>query len=120
MPLEIRNRDLYLERTVQDWHRVAFGPTDDAIDLDLFGVCHRCRDPLYLIEGAGASLRKPTTILVRLAIRASVPAFLVSHSAGRVVGGRQVWPHLISYTSERQIRAALAALREEHECLLRS
>lgn len=113
-PLKIVNPSLYADRTVQDWHRSTFGPQDDAIDLDLFGACHRCREPLYLIEGSTFA-RKPTTILVSLARRANVPAFLVLHNRTTVVGGEQKWPVPRRYSVD-ELALAFRALRSVHEC----
>lgn len=110
-PRHILNPALYADRTVQDWHRATFPADHWAIDLDLMGACHICRDPLYLIE-ATTNPNKPTTILENLARRASTVAYVINHQAGEVVGGQMLFP--IRHTTptrealERQIRSLRA------------
>lgn len=114
-PLDVRNEALYHDRTVQDWHRATFSRDADAIDLDLMGACHRCRGPLYLIE-ASTNPDKATTILRKLAVRANLPAFLVLHRDGMVIGGRYVSPVRGPRIDEPTLRHALESVRALHRC----
>lgn len=87
MPLEVMNRELYADRTVQDWHRFSLPSDHDAIDVDLMGVCRRgfCRDPLYFIE-ATTNPNKPATILRRLAEKAGGFGIVVVHDTNAIIG----------------------------------
>lgn len=86
---QVRNVDLYQDRTVQDWHRDAFPSTYHAIDLDLMGCCHICRTPLYLIE-ATTNPQKGFSIMRRLSEMARVPAFVVYHDREQVTSAMHV------------------------------
>ena len=112
-PLEIRNSVLYLDRTVQDWHRRHFHQEDDAFDLDLYGACHVCRDPLYLIESS-TNPDKTTTATRKLAVRANCAAFLILHSEGNIVGGRKISPVYGRLLKEAELIACLDAIRDHH------
>lgn len=123
MPLQVVNRELYADRTVQDWHRSALPRDHDAIDLDLMGVCHRgyCRDPLYLIE-ATTNPDKPATILRRLAERCGVFGIVVQHDTETLTGIRVVFNPYDGKTREiasedvsEALRGLLVAIREDHD-----
>jgi hypothetical protein len=122
-PLAILNEALYHDRTVQDWHRAAFGPDCWAIDLDLMGACKRCREPLYLIE-ASTNPDKPTSILWQLAVRADLPALLILHKNGEITGAKIVHapraPLNHAYLKgEPEVRRCLERIRSRHipDCL---
>lgn len=92
MPLDIMNRELYQDRTVQDWHRSVMARDADAIDVDLVGVCHQsyCRDPLYWVE-ATTNPNKPATILRRFAELTNSVGIVVQHDTETLTGVRVVW-----------------------------
>lgn len=115
MPQKILNEGLYQDRTVQHWHRNRFHSTWWAIDLDLCGACHRCKCPLYLIE-ATTNRRKPHTILLSLARRADVPAFIVFHDTKKVTGGVMIWPEKRIFGSESELATYIMKLRSNHDC----
>ena len=123
MPLEIVNRELYADRTVQDWHRYSLPSDHDAIDLDLMGVCHRgyCRDPLYFIE-ATTNPDKPATILRRLAERTGVFGIVAVHDTETITGLRVVFNPYDGKTREiasedvsEALRGLLVAIRDDHD-----
>lgn len=123
MPLQILNAELYADRTVQDWHRREMPRDADAIDLDLFGVCHRayCRDPLYFIE-ATTNPNKPATILRRLAEKSKAYAFIVQHDTERLTGIRVVHhpegmksSEIVAQDFSEALKAILTYVRDEHE-----
>lgn len=75
------NRDL----TYSKWHR-RLDDFLDWIDIDCCEYCHnpKCREPLALIELAqdvGQSF-KATTVMRKLALKATLPAFLVFYKKG--------------------------------------
>lgn len=72
----VRNPDTYYDRVIQDWHMLNMPKDHDAIDLDLFGVCHSCRQPLYMIEGS-SDPKKATSILQALSRRTGTPGLLM-------------------------------------------
>ena len=116
--LEIVNAELYADRTFQNWHRKAFGREDDAIDIDLYGVCHnwKCRKGLYLIESS-TDRNKSTSILRALAKAAGVNAYLVLHDGARPYYARRIWPdghHVV--LGEESIQGMLKDLRLAHFC----
>lgn len=113
MPDEILNPDLYQDRTVQDWHRVRFPRQAWAIDLDLMGACHICREPLYLIE-ATTNPNKPTTILRALAKRADIPGLVIFHDTEQVRSARLVYPKTNVYGDEITVHGLLVAIRTYH------
>lgn len=115
MHVQINNRQLYEDRTVQDWHRDRFSRRADAIDLDLFGVCHLgyCREPLYLIE-ATTNPNKPDSILRGLARKAGVPAFVVVHNQIAPTHARQIWPVPVGWMLEPDLAGLLKVLRSRH------
>lgn len=113
MPDEILNPDLYQDRTVQDWHRERFPRQAWAIDLDLMGACHICREPLYLIE-ATTNPNKPTTILKKLAKRADVPGLVIFHDTTAVRSARMVHPRVNAYPDEGAVHGLLVAIRTYH------
>ena len=123
MPLEILNRELYADRTVQDWHRSALPSDHDAIDLDLMGVCRRsyCRDPLYFIE-ATTNPNKPATILRRLAAVADAYGIVVVHDTETITRflvvhdpvERKPWENASEDVSG-ELRQLLHAIRGVHE-----
>jgi hypothetical protein len=115
MPATIVNAGLYADRTVQDWHRETFSRDAWAIDLDLMGACHRCRDPLYLIE-ATTNPNKPVTILRKLAERANVAALIIFHDTHRVTGGRMIWPVSSTLWDASTLSANLLNIRRTHVC----
>lgn len=113
MPMQIVNRELYQDRTVQNWHRTVFPANAWAIDLDLMGACSRCREPLYLIEST-TNPDKPVTILRRLAVKADLPALVIQHDRNVVVRGRLIHPHSHDLANEEQVTAILTLIRAEH------
>ncbi len=113
MPLEIKNPELYADRTVQHWHRATFGPLDDAIDIDLLGACHACREPIWLAESS-TNPNKATTILRKLAARANLPALLIIHDTFGIVAARFVWPFYEDIDSELALVAVLQEIRSAH------
>lgn len=112
-PDRILNDDLYHDRTVQDWHRLAFGKDCIAIDIDLAGACKRCAQTLYLVE-ATTNPDKSTRILRTLGERAGIPTILVRHRDHEIV--RATWqngnPRPIG--GEENLKDALDWLREDH------
>lgn len=113
MPYEIVNDELYADRTVQDWHREVFDRNAWAIDIDLMGACHSCREPLYLIEST-TNRNKPISILKRLALRSGLPLFIVWHSNGVVTDARQVLPTSADISDEPLLREVLTLYRNAH------
>lgn len=67
------------DRTFSHWHRRTLPDCCTAIDIDFLEYCQRCRGTLGLIELAQdvGQAFKPTIVLEKLALRASVPAYLV-------------------------------------------
>ena len=123
MPLEIQNEALYHDRTVQDWHRRVMPRNADAIDLDLFGTCHRawCRDPLYFIE-ASTNPSKPVSILNRLSRKADGFGILVVHDTDGITGFRVVYdptggklPDFASEDASEGLERLLTFIRLFHE-----
>ena len=123
MPLEIQNRVLYQDRTVQDWHRRVMPRNADAIDLDLFGTCHRawCRDPLYFIE-ATTNPHKPVSILSRLSRKADGFGILVVHDTETITGFRVVYdptggkvPEIACEDASEGLEGLLTFIRMFHE-----
>jgi hypothetical protein len=123
MPLQIVNRELYANRTVQDWHRRVMPRDADAIDLDLMGVCRRsyCRDPLYFIE-ATTNPNKPATILRRLANKAGAFGIVVYHDTETITGFQVVadhngmkHPQILSEDAGEALERLLTAIREDHD-----
>lgn len=108
----VHNPRLYQDRTVQDWHYDNMTRQAKAIDLDLYGYCSCCYEPLYLVE-ASTNPDKATNALMGLAVRVQAPAFLVLHHQGRVVGGRELTRSLTHPTPEA-VRTALAMCRFTH------
>lgn len=113
MPHAIQNRQLYADRTVQDWHRMSFPASDWAIDLDLMGACHRCRCPIYVIE-ATTNPNKPTTILLELAKRAALAAVVIFHDTATITSGRMIYPQRLDLRNESEVREHLAFIRMVH------
>ena len=123
MPLQIMNAELYADRTVQDWHRRVMPADADAIDLDLFGLCHRgyCRDPLYFIE-ATTNPNKPATILRRLALKADAFGIVVQHDTETITGFQVVadhhgmkHPQVWSESAGEALESLLSAIRADHD-----
>lgn len=114
MSAEIRNEELYLDRTFQHWHRRALPADHTASDLDLFDYCHACYWPLWLYESS-TSLKHPTTVMTTLAaqIRDGIPSFLVIHDRERITCARE-FPGRIEIDSEKKLIARIHELRNEH------
>lgn len=108
----VHNQRLYQDRTVQDWHYDSLSRQAVAIDLDLYGYCSCCYEPLYLVE-ASTNPDKATNALMGLAVRAQAPAFLILHRRGRVTGGHELTRSLTHSTPEA-VRTALAMHRFTH------
>lgn len=122
MPLNIGNHTLYHDRTVQDWHRDTLPSSFMAIDLDLMGVCPRCKDPLYGIE-ATTNPNKPVTILRQLARKADMAGIVAMHDTHGITGFRVVhdqsaakWPTNPLETPEMQLSGYIHQLRHQHVC----
>jgi len=122
VPLEIMNRALYADRTVQDWHRSVMPRTADAIDLDLMGACRfsYCRDPLYLLESTTRD-DKPVTILRRLAEKADTFGIVVVHDTETIRGFRVIYdptrgkvPEIARETHSEGLASLLLWIREFH------
>lgn len=114
-PLRIVNVDLYLDRTVQNWHREMLPADASAMDLDLMGYCPICCAPLYLIEATTRG-DKAAPALFELARRANVPALVIRHDRRGPVAGREVWPvHHRRWTNAADIRRALLNVRAHHQ-----
>jgi hypothetical protein len=108
----VRNPLLYQDRTVQDWHFNSMVRQASAIDLDLYGYCNLCYEPLYLIE-ASTNPDKAVNALMGLALRASVPAFLVLHRDGRIVKAHELTRTLVHEGGDA-LKAELALNRFTH------
>jgi hypothetical protein len=113
MSLRIVNPALYLDRTVQNWHRTALPADATATDLDLMGYCSRCCAPLYLIEATTRG-DKTAPAMFELARRANVPALIIRHDRALPVAGREVWPHRRLWSCADDIRTALLNARAHH------
>ena len=109
----IRNESLYYDRTVQDWHYAAFPTDHSAIDIDLMGACKMCSAPVYLIE-ATTKPQKSSRMLLALAKRAHVPAFVIWHDLEQVVRSRMIWPQIQDYDGELMTRLILMIQRNNH------
>jgi hypothetical protein len=94
MPLRIVNRDLYHDRTVQDWHRWALPSWAYAMDVDLMGYCGWCARPLYLLE-ASTNPQHTMRVLNRLADMAHAPAHLVLHDRREPLDATSLRDHLM-------------------------
>jgi hypothetical protein len=114
MPLQIQNQQLYEDRTVQNWHRTVFPPNHDAIDIDLMGSCHRCREPLYLIEST-TNPNKAYTILRKLAIRARIPALVIYHDTHVVIRGLVIHPLRQELSDADAVATLCSQVRSFHE-----
>ena len=114
-PQEIQNQQLYHDRTVQDWHRNSFPSDWWAIDLDLVGVCNKCRESLYFIEST-TNPNKATSILKRLAQKSGTTALIVYHSNGLIMRGKVVFPDMLPLKSEEEISDYLRSVRDDHRC----
>lgn len=116
MPDKILNAELYADRTVQDWHRAKFPRGWKAFDLDLAGVCDKCKHTLYLIE-ATTNPQKSTTYLFALAEDCdAAAALLVFHNRQTVTGGRQVYPWTERLEGEAGVVELLEQIRSGHLC----
>lgn len=122
MPLTIGNHALYHDRTVQDWHRDTLPSSFMAIDLDLMGVCPRCKDPLYGIE-ATTNPNKPVTILRQLAVKADMAGIVAMHDTETITGFRVVRDQNDAKVSlnplqsaEMQLNQYIHQLRRQHVC----
>lgn len=109
----VKNPDQYFDRTVQEWHYYAFPKDYDAIDLDLMGVCHTCRRPLYLIEST-TNPGKYYTILRTLAELSQTHAFVVYHREGAITGAKLIYPQTATITSAEQLAECIHWIRRTH------
>lgn len=119
----VRNQTLYQDRTVQDWHFDTFSADCWAIDVDLMGCCKACGEPLYLIE-ATTNPEKPTRLLMKLAVRAEVPALLILHQDARITGGRVIYSPMRPtchdrLRDQRHVYQCIAKIRRAHICAKR-
>lgn len=97
--MALRERFGERDLTYSRWHR-SLDPRLHFIDIDSVEYCHRCKQPLVLIELAKdiGQRNKATTVLQRLAAMANLPAYLVFYLAAEDGSGvvrlrvRQVWP----------------------------
>jgi hypothetical protein len=112
-PLEIQNPSLYHDRTTQDWHRRTLPKRHTAIDIDLFGYCDFCYDPLYVIEST-TNPTKPVGVIFRMSRRLQVPAFRVLHNTEHVVWAQQVQPRSIVRHNPQDFAALLHQIRRVH------
>ena len=94
-PLRVQNRVAYLDRTLNDWHRIAFSKECTAIDLDLVGVCQysSCREWLYLLEGT-RDPNKHTNIVRSGSRQMGVSSYCVRLGTQRPVGAALIWAPL--------------------------
>jgi len=116
MPLHIGNRELYQDRTVQDWHRRMMPRDADAIDVDLVGVCRHsyCREPLYWIE-ATTNPNKPATILRRFAQMTNAYGLVVQHDTEQITAFRYVnQSSLMNLPNHGPLDEHLTAIRKAH------
>ena len=113
MPHDIVNPTLYGDRTVQDWHRDTFGRDAWAIDLDLMGACHKCREPLYLVEST-TNPHKATTILLALSRRSRIPALVILHDTVQIRSGTVLTPIRRYLGDSDQVADYLQELRSIH------
>jgi hypothetical protein len=113
---DVRNANLYADRTVQDWHRDALPAEASAMDLDLMGFCGKgyCRAPVYFIEATTNTENKATTVTRALARATGAPAYLAFHKDGKVIGGRRIHPDPATYDTPELLAAELARARHAH------
>jgi hypothetical protein len=96
MPRYVVNQALYLNRTVQDWHRFHLPDYASAMDVDLMGYCPHCYAPLYLIE-ASTNPQKAIGVLRALGELAHVPAGLVVHDCHEPLHAHALRQRLLTY-----------------------
>lgn len=113
MPQHIANETLYHDRTVQDWHRESFPSEYWAIDLDLMGVCKRCKKPLYLIEST-TNPNKPLSILSALAKELGIPGLMILHNTEKIIYARSVGKS--RQLTQQELEDGIRALRTIHRC----
>lgn len=112
-PQRILSKELYHDRTVQDWHRAVFCTNSTAIDIDLCGYCPKCRAPLYLIE-ATTNPTKTASVVAELAHRAGASAFIIRHESDGVLVEATDVATGVRYLGEDSIRTRLAVIRLTH------
>jgi hypothetical protein len=113
-PAQITNPELYQDRFVQHWHRRVF-PTDWwAIDVDLVGVCKKCRRPLYWIEST-TNPNKPLTIMRQIE-SPGVPGIVIIHDTQRIIEARWVSGENRIIGGETELSITLEQLRTQHIC----
>ena len=118
----VRNVQLYLDRTFQDWHFQTFDSSFSAIDLDLIGCCPRCDRTIYLIEATTNEQTKCTRFVKQLAIDVGAPALLAFHHEGTVTGGRFIYspghPEAAGHELDGpgQLEKALRKIKRKHCC----
>jgi hypothetical protein len=70
------------------WHRNQTHSAIAMIDVDKVSCCHACNEPLFLAETVkhnGQELIKGHSMIRKLAIKASLPAFIIWY---KIVGGQ--------------------------------
>jgi hypothetical protein len=111
--------------TYSGWHRTL--PDDIAmIDIDSLEWCHRCREPLALVETARYTGRgKVASVTARLAAKAGIPAYIVWYlmdETERYITGfkvSQIHPRTNAEPSMVTCEgweSHLRSLRDQHEC----
>jgi hypothetical protein len=111
------------------WHRYQLHENLDYIDLDCIEYCHRCMEPLILIEMAKdiGQLNKATTVTRKLAKMCGLPAYLVFYTGNekkmreaRVSGlrVRKIYPTRSEEVklTPKQYELFLVLLRDRHKC----
>jgi len=113
--------------TYSQWHRRVEPYTRSTlpyVDLDAVEYCHKCGEPLALLELAqdvGQEF-KATTVMRKLAAKAGLPAYLVFYKKGRggIIGFRvrQVYPRYTGFAAltPDEYVSFLHSLRAKHSC----
>lgn len=113
----ITHPDQLHDRTVKDWHRT-LPPNYAATDIDLLGYCRQCHQPIYLIEDTSTNA-KPTwliTMFHNLATTLHIPAILIIHRNGHIIGGRTWTKPTLHFPNQTALENYIHHLRNQHNC----
>lgn len=104
-----------------DWHRERLGDLCTMIDIDCYGYCPRCFQPVYIVEATRSRRRKPATVCEHLSTALHCVLFVAYRDEAKpnsMLLDDRTTPHNYGWIADREALSVFATVRASHVCVL--
>lgn len=121
----VRDREEYETgaKWFADWHREALGDLSTMIDIDCYGYCSVCLEPLYIVEATKSKRRKTASVCEHLARSLDCAMFVAYLDAdthpGQMLLDDRSTPRRHGWVPESEAADIFETIRNGHSCQAR-